>query len=71
MVKSMLIYNHTRATVHKKGKLKMKKQVVLNHFKRFSKFAKFVRNHINKKVGRALIDWNRDMLDKHYYGCWL
>ena len=44
-----------------------KKQRILRHFKRVSKFASFVMKYINKKAGRALKEWNRDMLDKHYY----
>lgn len=45
-----------------------KKQKILRHFKRVSKVAKFVRKHISKKLGRFLIDWNRDRFDKYYYG---
>ena len=45
----------------------MKKERILRHFKRVSKFGTFVTKHINKKLGRKIKCWNRDMLDKYYY----
>ena len=45
-----------------------KKQRVLKRFYRVSKIGKFISKHISKRIGRAIREWNRDILDKHYYG---
>ena len=46
----------------------MTKQKALKRFKRVSKFAAFVGKHVNKKMGRMIKEWNRNFLDKYYYG---
>jgi hypothetical protein len=45
-----------------------KRERILRHFKRMGKLAKFIKKHINKKLGRALQDWVTDRFDEKFYG---